>query len=642
MSSPVIQNLVKVAVDFLPPRIGRSLLDDHDFIERWDLSTIVGVTLGQGGPSFQRDRFYATIREAIRSPGKGISVEDDKQVTWHVTAQNKKEGFSFVLEDEERTIALPDYSGLAEDHDTRMAWFEKAARELNLYDKTFQEWNTRLKGKPLDDDEFAELIGELDLTPAKNYRNLMSSFVRGSVEKTTLVPHNQRYYDRLIGPCGSAATADNYIEIAATTLIDGLREWKAVDGFLHSLSMCSRSSISERIRIDKLDEDQLLRTYEWIATQGDPILQIGAVEVALWSIGEHRALEPFIEQMVERFILDDPGDDRGCFSLLSAMIVLVASEISRKRIMGCTLPFCRKQAAITQASRIVRAIYGSQVDRTSVVEWTKSGGFGHIFFLQGLVDLRIEPRWLPDYVSPDRLRTEFIGRIANAVRHLKEEIHTQSLRNLLKDNDSKLALAVKTEWPFPILPGPLEGEIVSNPPKMPDEVLKEITEGLEAEKLEPNSFAQLVNVALLFGMPASQAGLAAAALRRVKYSIEYAEEEISIFGLIGSLATVAAVTRSVELAEELRVLVRVLRRRRRLNFDPDDEVRIAMVAAASYEGLEDWARFAGEWITELGFEVAEKESARNLLWMVHRLVQIEPALARHCAAANAALASVAR
>ena len=79
-----------------------------------------------------------------------------------------------------------------------------------------------------------------------------------------------------------------------------------------------------------------------------------------------------------------------------------------------------------------------------------------------------------------------------------------------------------------------------------------------------------------------------------------------------------------------------------MNFDPDDEVRIAMVAAASYEGLEDWARFAGEWITELGFEVAEKESARNLLWMVHRLVQIEPALARHCAAANAALASVAR
>ena len=196
--------------------------------------------------------------------------------------------------------------------------------------------------------------------------------------------------------------------------------------------------------------------------------------------------------------------------------------------------------------------------------------------------------------------------------------------------------------PFRILPGPLEGEISSQLPTIPDEVLEEVAVELEAKHLEPNSFAGLVNMAFVFKMRTSHAGLAAKALRRVKYSIESAEGDDSVFGLIAGLATVAAVTRATDLAEELRVLVRVMRRRKRLNVDPDDEMRVAMVAAASHEDVEDWARFAGEWMTELAFEVVEMESAQWFLPKLRRLVQVEPALARHCAAADAALASVAR
>ena len=193
-----------------------------------------------------------------------------------------------------------------------------------------------------------------------------------------------------------------------------------------------------------------------------------------------------------------------------------------------------------------------------------------------------------------------------------------------------------------MLPGPLEGEVIANQPSIPDQVMKDMTASLEADRLEPSSFAGIVNMALLYKVSASHAGLAATALRRVRYSIENADDEGSTFGLIGGLANLAAVTRATDLAETLRVLARVMRRRKRLNPDPDDELRIAMVAAASHEGLEDWARFAGEWITELAYEVVEKESAQSFLPKLRRLVQIEPALARHCAVADAALASIAR
>jgi hypothetical protein len=148
-----------------------------------------------------------------------------------------------------------------------------------------------------------------------------------------------------------------------------------------------------------------------------------------------------------------------------------------------------------------------------------------------------------------------------------------------------------------------------------------------------------MNTALLFDLPAGQSGLAAAALRRVRYSIESTEGEESVFGLIGGLAIVAAVTRGTDLADAFRVLARIMRRRKRLTADPDDEMRIAMISAASHEGLEDWARFVGEWITEIAFEVTDKEAAQRFLPKLRRLMRLEPTLARHCASADAALAS---
>jgi hypothetical protein len=72
---------------------------------------------------------------------------------------------------------------------------------------------------------------------------------------------------------------------------------------------------------------------------------------------------------------------------------------------------------------------------------------------------------------------------------------------------------------------------------------------------------------------------------------------------------VATVTCGAELADELRILTRVMRRRGRLGADPDDELRVAMIAAASRPDLNEWAHFAGEWISEIAFEVADQQKA---------------------------------
>jgi hypothetical protein len=106
--------------------------------------------------------------------------------------------------------------------------------------------------------------------------------------------------------------------------------------------------------------------------------------------------------------------------------------------------------------------------------------------------------------------------------------------------------------------------------------------------------------------------------------------------LLSGLATVAAVTRSGELAEEVRILVRVFRQRPDVDIAPEDAMRIAMVTAAAYGANSQWSQFVGDWLTELAFEDMPKQKANLLLRHITALCQLEPHLWEICARAEAA------
>ncbi|MCE8050082.1 hypothetical protein HOP61_02065 [Halomonas daqingensis] len=637
MNNDVMQSIaIEAALNLLPPSMRKTLINDRSFLQEWNITTETAITFGKNGPTFRRDLFFEGIRTAIRNQGKTVPVEDQTDVTWNVLAQLYGETIEFSIHSGDNRYSISDHSALAEDLDTRVSWLKRVAKDIYFESSFYQTWLERLSSNPLSNEEFTDLVSNIQQTPISFYRNLQACLESGSVNLATLVPQELCYYERLVGKLGSCSKVEEYIEAGAKPLIKDLLEWNSTQGFLYALPVCSMGLIAKDVRIEGLGREELIQVYEWLAEHGDPISRVGAIEVALFHSDTHPELTPFIETIVKDLISDKTDNDSSMLMLLSSMIIIVASELARKGILRDTPPFYRKQAAIAQASLIVRAINESNIDPTSVTQWTRSLGIGHIFFLQGLIDLRCEPRWLPDFMCADQLRAEFIGRITNTANLREGKIKNDFLRALLLGPNSEIASAAT--WPFPNLPGPLEGAITPGIP-VPEKVLNEVTKALEGDHLEANSFAGLVNTALLFDLPESQSSLAASALRRVKFSIENLDDKDTIFSLIAGLAVVAAVTRSTDLADALRILSRVVRRRQHLSSEPDEEMRIAMISAASFINLEDWARFLGEWIAEMAFEISDKDAAETLLLKLRRLMQLEPSLARHCAAADAALST---
>lgn len=626
--------LVQATLDLLPPNVRHSLLDDRAFLRKWNIATTTSLTLGTSGPTFRRDRLFDGIRSAIRHQGVANVVKDQGGREWQILSEPQGERLIFFVRAGGASYILIDHSALAEQESIRIGWFERLVQDKGFDGDTSEGWLHRLRQSSLSDEDFADLMVDVEQTPASKFCDLRINLGQANVDAIELVPHERRYYERLVGKLEKSTTVAEYIEAGAKARIASLQGGRSREGFKYALLMCSAGNIAECIRIDELDREELILTYQWLAEYGDPISRVGAVEIALSRLDVFPELSPVVERIVEGFLSDDPEDDGGSFALLCAMIVMVASELARKRTLGTVPPFYLRQAAIAHASLVIRAINASRMETASVTRWAQSMGVGQLYFLNGLIDLRSEPRWLPDFVGADQLRFEFLGRIANAANRNEGKIQIDSLRALLLGHDSKLANSAK--WPFPNLPGPMEGAVSPGQP-YPEELMREVNAALEADRLNATSFAGLVNAALLFDMQKWMADLAAAALRRVRFSIEDADDEDKTFSLIGGLAILASVTRSRDLADALRILTRVMRRRKRLSGAPYEEMRIAMIAAASFEDLEDWARFAGDWLTEIAFETTDKDAARTFLLKLRRLVRIEPALARYCASADAAL-----
>lgn len=625
--------LIDAGLKMLPPSVRASLLDDVQFMTESGLAATAWVKLGDDGPSFARPLLLCAFQTATDTPSTAVPLFDDSDQEWQLVARLEADEWRFSLEGHGRVFPVTDHSVLSSDPAIRLAWLERESALAGLPRENTDEWARNLEQQAPDAADFDRLLTDLEANPRAQLQALKAGFSRQRVNISQLVPQNRRYYERLVGE--PQLTLGGYLEMSVPPVLDRYLGQGGAEGLMSALGIATSSLISQKIDL-QLSASETRAAFEDIVTSGDPVPIIAALEVGLRVHADNPDLAQALQQLARRLLDFDPAAPSDPVALLSAMFVLVAGELARTKLLTGSPPYWVRQCAFSHATLIVKALLESKLDVAGFTGWAKGLGYGHLFFLQGLIDLRQEPRWLPDFVDANQLRAEFIGRAILVALSLEKEIPAGQLRDLLMAEDGELRS--RLNFPFPFLPGPLDGAATLAP--IPGDVLDEVKSALTAETLDSGSFTGLVNSALLYEISPDLAEFAAEALRRVKHNLDRPESSSSAFGMLSGLAIVAAATRGTALADEVRILTRVMRRRGQKYTVNNGELRIALVAAASHSTLDEWAKFAGDWLTELAFEVEDKSEATVLLTEIRRLVEFEPALAAKVATADAALASL--
>ena len=155
--------------------------------------------------------------------------------------------------------------------------------------------------------------------------------------------------------------------------------------------------------------------------------------------------------------------------------------------------------------------------------------------------------------------------------------------------------------------GPLEGAIAPEV-VIPDEFLTRLKQETENGKVDVASFAGLVNLSFAYRIDAEHAAMAAKALEIAGYQLSRTASDDDVSALLLGLASVSAMTRSIDLANKVRLLSGVTRRSRQARSLFLDEFRTSMIASAAHQDKGGWAKFIGGWLTTISSEIAPTEA----------------------------------
>ena len=456
---------------------------------------------------------------------------------------------------------------------------------------------------------------------------------RGEGSPSTLVPPSRRYFERLVGKYDGSKSINDYAGGVGKAVIQELAVWRPVDGLLLSLLLSSHSSLTDQISVDRIGEEDLLASLDYLAKHGDTISQVGAIEVGLRILQSRPEVEQALCRLIREIREDGDRDQANGFQLLSALFWFVDGEISRMRLFPDEPPFYRRLAALSQAALIHRQLIELGIDPKSFSDWAL--GWPPWHYQQSLVDLRLEPRWRPEYGRDSQLKAELFGRILIAGERHEESVKGTDVYDLVFGEDSS-SLQSLSNPVYSFLSGPLEG-VEGKRPTIPSELEGRVEAELKGEKAGKSTFVALGNVAGICRIDPKHAGLAGEAVKRAGHRLAEIRDSGELYGVVNGLATVAAVARSPELADQLRILCRRYRRDGEYSLGIQETLVICLVAAASRPGLKEWMEYVGDWLTELAFSELEQEEGRTAYAFLTGLCHAVPELWIHCGRAEAAL-----
>jgi hypothetical protein len=616
-----------------PPLLRAAALEDHDFRQQVGLATDAVIRLDKAGADFQRSSLFSAIRHLYESPSRDTEVLDKGGAAWRVTLNET--GETILVKRENERYGLPNFVCMSPSQTERLRWFDREAARLELNDEYSNNWRQILSARPVEDEEVDELFSEIRLTPLFVADSIAAHLRGEELSMLVLVPSEIRYYDRLVGAPPPTADLRSYVEARA---IPRFKAWtnSKLEGLRRSLLFSSHSLFSTAFPLDEYPTDDVVKFFGQLGESGDRISQVGGLEAGLLHLDKFPELEPHIVRIAELVAADDPEDPEGRMTLLSSLIVLVEGEMARTGVGRDKPVFWRRLAAIAQASVIERAMIAAGVPPSFIQKWAFPAR-GALYYLRAFIDLRREPRWLPDFVLQSQLKAELIGRVYTAGFNNAAKLRSDRARELFAPDD-EAPIKSQLKFPFAYLPGPLEGGVESVM-EMPSDLEANLKQALESQEPTGDDFISLVNSPLIFKVGPQLAQLAAQALRRAKYQLRSMRSQSDSFSLLSGLATVAAVTRSAELADEVRILVRVFRRKPGTDIAPEDAMRIALICAASNAEKPQWCKFVGDWLTEISFEDMPRGKAVNLHEHIQLLCKLEPDLWETCGRAEANLSA---
>jgi len=625
-----------IVTELVPEILRRPALSDETFTKSLGLVADGLVNFAPANVSFHRSKLVKAVRDASAAEGLEAPVVDEAGQIWKVKISLNEASPTVIIAAGGKEICVPHLAALSERRQDRLGVLASEAKRAGLPDSAKEQWWRILEERALQDHEVITFSDDINDTPVSVTMAIRNDMRADTASFDVLVPRSKRYFERLIGEWAGQKNIQSYATEVLPDFIASLLRRDETAGLRLALLSCSHSFVVRVIAGTQCNAAAFEKTVRWAANQADPMSRCGLLELGFLRTQLSEECKTTLSELAGTLVVPAGGTDQ-LFETFSRLFIFVYGQLSQTKVLAGAPTFWRRMAAFAQAALIHRCMLENRGDFSKFTERVRDVR-SRTYSRQVYVDLREGPLWHGHFALLPQIRNEFVGRVIHAARALPDQTVATSLRDVVL-GEGPLSLASSVHEALTSMAGPLEDNTTMIM-KLDENGRAIIRNQLTQPKLTVNSFAGVVNCALLAELPTEFADLAAEALHRTQYRFEVESQEMFVVVLTG-LATCASVTRSTSLADAVMTLIRYYRRFAPGQLDLNDALRIGSIACAARADLSEWCATMGGLLADFAFHTLTPEEAAGLEDHIAGLCDLVPELWASSGPALAAAQAVA-
>lgn len=621
-------SLALMMADLFPPLIQQAIMADEAFSASLNLTSVGTVTFNRSGPSFDRSALMAAVR-ATSSTQKG-EITDEAGTTWEIAFERDQGRPRLSLKGPTEAIVVTHLGAASESCEDRIAVLEAEARRVNLPTESREKWAAIMSERSLTEGEVDTFVFDINATPTGVRAAIAGTLKDENIPFDVLVPRPLVYYERLIGHIGEQTTISQYANEVLKGHMERLLAWDPEEGMRQCLLLCAHPSVVEVLAQVGRHDGTYPNVINWSAREGDAIARCAIAELSILRADTDGEIAEGLAAAVSALVGDKENEQ---FEILSALFIMVYGQLARIKSLAGKPTFWRRLAALAHAAVVARCL---NLGKGHVAEI--AAGFrrvrSRLFSLQVYADLRSGPLWQGQSAMPGQLRNELIGRLILRAAERPDETQALGLEECIL-GDGAASLKSTVDLFLAMLPGPLEDD-VPLVRDMSEEMHDTVAASLREVKPTDRSLAPLLNTAFVFRPQSDLVELAGAALQRAQYQIDITTEGVNIGDVIAALASVAAISRNIVLADAVLTVIRYHRLLTPERLELGEAVRAGLIACASRSELPEWSTTVGGLMSEFAFQDLSKDEAGGLHAFLMDFCDVVPELWSSCGPALAA------
>lgn len=455
----------------------------------------------------------------------------------------KIEGDAAVLAYETYRVSFPQAVLLASNIERRKAAAARIVSGLSLARQARAQFFDIIAKTNFTHDDFFAACNILAGAPEAFANALHETAKKGTLGLSDFLPTETDHWDNLTAKQLSSQTLPDFIghELAEERHVRITQDPKSAIELL-SLTFGTFELVPfEALR--SISDEEAVNALSRLAELRDPYALTAALDICADRLSSDARFLALGETILEK-LLAEPKRLIGDLATFASAFVIGTAYLAQHERLRKKPVFWRRLAAAAHAALVTRVLGSEDDDEHPLFDWAMRLR-GKTFYISVLNDAHVEPRWKPDWISPNFLGADIYGRLNQVIQRLDAAAPPAWRKRI---EDAKAAIVKDVPPVADAFPSLLQGRRL-DPPDMPkaDAPIYEIFAEFLA-KPNVDTFLMFFQLAQAFGLPVALRESALAAIQALRTEIAKTDPLLAR-GALELGAFVAALNHDAELAD---------------------------------------------------------------------------------------------